>query len=202
MISFVLNRKGFDVDLRRELDRARRPQAVMSAVGRELVNQLKTHFREKDKNEPNKLSPRREHFWLQVMRSVNAPVLRGPASVQVTISDPRMAHKVFGGPIVAKRAKALTIPVEERAYGRTVSTFERETGLKLFLVKKGEDPGGRGGVLAVRAEGGGLTVEYILAKRVRQDKDPTALPEEAMLQAALVNRARKVAERQNNEGQK
>lgn len=83
--------------------------------------------------------------------------------MSVSITHPAFAQKLFGGPIVAKRAKSLTIPVEERAYGRTASTFEHETGLKLFFLKTGKSAFANA-VLATQ-EKGGLTVEYVLKKQ-------------------------------------
>lgn len=197
MISIAVNRGGFTAEFNRVLRQAQNPVAVLMAAGRELSNQLRAHFRSKEQSDPNKLSPRRSHFWLQIMRSVNAPVQTGDNQVSVTISDPRIAQKVFGGTIVAKRAGALTIPVEEQAYGRTAATFEAETGLKLFLIKKKDDAGGRGGVLAVKAGSSGIQVEYVLAKSVDQAPDPTALPDESALETAILDRAQKVADRQD-----
>jgi hypothetical protein len=193
MIAVSYNRAAFRGEFGRILGSVERPVAILKAAGRELANQLRKHFRMKDRA-PNTLSPRREHFWLQIMRSVNEPEQTGYNAISVRISDPRMAQKVFGGPIVAKAAGALTIPVEERAYGRRASTFEAETGLKLFIVRTGKGKTGNA-VLAV-AEGKGITVEYILTKSVDQEADPTALPEMGMLEQAILARAQAVADRQ------
>ena len=115
---------------------------------------------------------RREHFWLQISRSVQAPVVNSDTSVSISINDPRFAQKVFGGPIVAKRARNLSIPVEKDAYGRTPATYEQETGFKLFLVH------GANQLLLARALGDGrVQIEYLLTPRVNQAPDPTALPD-------------------------
>src|SRR5690242_7736174 len=114
MIAVVINRAGFSKELAAKLAEARNPQAMLLAVGRELANQLKAHFRMKEQTQPNKLSPRREHFWLQIAGSVNNPEQTGYNAVSVRVSDPRIAQKVFGGTITAKRAGALTIPVSEQ----------------------------------------------------------------------------------------
>lgn len=191
MIGIEVNGGGFKEAFGRVLSQARNPEAVLKVCGRELANLLKKHFREKDRSNVNKLAPgRREHFWLQVSRSVNAPVVSGSRSVSVRVSDPRIAQKVFGGEIRAKRAAALTIPVAEEAYGRTVSTFERETGMRVFRVgAKGAE--GAKGALAVKV-GEQIKVVYALRKRVMQQKDPTALPEMGKLEAAILARARSV----------
>jgi len=195
MISIAIQRAGFTAEFNRRLAEARNPVAVLMASGRELANQLKKHFRAKEQSNPNKLSDRRSHFWLQVAQSVNAPIQTGYNVVSVRVSDPRIAQKVFGGPIVPKRAGALTIPVSEKAYGRTAATFEAETGLKLFLLKKGKDSE-RGGVLAAKI-GDQIEVEYILAKSVQQEPDPTALPPMSELEKAILARAQSVVDHQN-----
>ncbi len=195
MIRIQVARSGFDKEFGGLLARAKNPTAMLLACGRELGNQLKSHFRKKDAAEPNKLSSRREHFWLQVSRTVSAPTQSGFNAISVSINDPRIAQKVFGGTITAKRAGALTIPVEEKAYGRTAATFERETGLKLFLLKSSKG----NAVLATKLQGGGIEVEYLLAKSVTQKADPTALPDERDLEKAILARGQAVVDRENQE---
>lgn len=197
MIAIQINRAGFNKQFGDILAQAQNPTQILVASGRELANQLKKHFRTKDQTEPNKLSSRREHFWLQISSSVNNPEQTGHNSISVRISDPRIAQKVFGGTITAKRAGALTIPVSEEAYGRTAATFERETGLKLFLIKIGGTKSNSltNAVLAAKRSGG-LEIEYVLRQSVTQQKDPTALPPQSELEKAILARAQAVADRQ------
>ena len=196
MIRISYNEAGFRSRMQALLAKAENPTAMLLAVGRELSNQLRAHFARKDREQPNKLSSRREHFWLQVRSSVNAPVQTGDNAVSVNVSDPRIAQKVFGGKIVAKEAGALTIPVSEKAYGRTASTFERETGLKLILIRQGGKKSGSGKAILAAKVGGGLEVEYLLTKSVDQEPDPTALPDEGFLKEKLIERGQAVLERQ------
>jgi len=171
---------------------ARNPRQMMLACGRELGNQLKQHYQIRDRNQSNKLGGKREHFWLQVANSVQAPIVDASGLVvSVSINDPRIAQKVFGGTITAKRAGALTIPQTPEAYGRAASTFEQETGFTLFLVKTQ-----RGAALAIAAANGGITIEYILTPSVTQDADPDALPRTELLQAAVEKRGQEVVDRQ------
>ncbi len=193
MISVTMNQAEFRAAFGAQLEAARRPAAVLAAAGRELGNLLKRHFWEKEKR-PNKLSPRREHFWLQIAQSVNAPV-QTERSVSVTVSDPRIGQKVYGGPIVAKRAGALTIPVSEKAYGRTAATFEHETGLKLFR----PGPAGEKKNVLMAKVGEQVEVEYVLVKSVQQSPDPTALPDMGELERKILERAKSVVDRQNRE---
>lgn len=195
-MTLTFNDTQFKVEFNRIIGAARKPEAILLNAGREVRTVLGRHFRAKDRSQANKLSDRRTHFWLQVARSVNQPQLENPTTVSVTISDPRFAQKLFGGVIRAKNAGALTIPVEERAYGRTAATFERETGLKLFLIRTGKSAF-QNAVLAVAQAGGkGFTVEYVLKKSVNQKADTTALPEKTALETAILARAQKVLDRQ------
>lgn len=174
------------------------PAALAAVVGREGVNRVKAHFRAKHRREPNRLNPgRRQNFWLGVAQSVSAPVISaGGTTVTISISDPRFAQKVFGGTITAKRAGSLTIPVSPDAYGRTTKTFEAETGLKLFLLRVGRKGGSKfGNAVLATARGGGIQVEYVLRRSVTQAADPTALPDRAEFQAALIQRAEQWAAR-------
>ena len=193
-----------DAAFRRRLNeivgKTKRPEGMMRVAGRELGNQLKKHFRRRDEDSPNHLSERRSHFWLEIGRSVNDPQLESPTMVSVSISDPRFAQKLFGGTIRAKEADALTIPVEERAYDRRADTFERETGLKLFIVKIGGTKANNleNAVLAVSdpASPNHITVEYLLTKSVDQKADTEALPEKAKLESAIIARCQKALDRE------
>lgn len=173
--------------------KVRHPANIMRGVGREAANVLKRHFRQKDRRNPNRLSPRREHFWLQVMRSVQAPVLNASGNqVTVSITHPAIAHKVTGGTIRAKRVRNLTIPVDPEAYGRAPRVFEQETGLELIFIKQRDKA-----LLATRAEGSdNLQVRYLLTPSVTQAPDPTALPAKTVIEDAVTRRAERMVERE------
>lgn len=188
MITIQFQRSGFDRQYGEIISKVKNPSAMLKVSGRELANQLKSHFRLKDRTEPNQLSPRRSHFWLAVSRTVSNPMQEGIDSISVSITHPAFAQKVFGGVIRAKAAGALTIPVEERAYGRTAATFEQETGLKLFLLRVGKGSFQKA-VLAAK-EAKGLVIEYVLKKSVNQDRDPNALPVASALEEAILARAK------------
>jgi hypothetical protein len=190
VIALTIDRAGFARDFNQQLRQAKNPVGMLKVAGRELANQLKTWFRAKDRSSANKLSERRSHFWLAVSRTVQNPEQTGYNSISVSVTHPAIAQKVFGGTITAKAAGALTLPVEERAYGRTAGNFEAETGLKLFLLKIGKSTANHFGnaVLAVK-EAGHITVEYILTKSVTQPADPTALPPMTQLEAAILARS-------------
>jgi len=192
VIGAVISSDGFKLKVNRILGQAKNPRAIMAAVGREGAYQLRGHFRKKDQTEKNKLGGKREHFWRQVMGSVSAPTVSSSGrTVVINITDPRFAQKLFGGTITAKRARALTIPVTAEAYGRATSTFEKETGVKLFFIGKDF----ANGALAAQIDGR-VTIHYLLRKSVHQDKDPNALPPQEQLEDAVTRRAQSVLDRQ------
>lgn len=195
MFTIKVGREKFRRKLKGCLSAVKRPRAMMAAVGREGANQLRKHFRQKDKDEPNRLGGKREHFWLKVMRSVQAPILSdGGTKVSISITHPVYAHKFLGGIISAKRAKNLSIPQTPEAYGRSPRVFEQETGHKLIFIRQGPVA-----LLARRATlGPFLQVEYVLRPWVRQERDPTAFPDETKFEEALLARANAVMQRELN----
>ena len=185
-MTFTINDAGFQIEFSKLIRDAKNPRRLLMGAGRAVNNELRKHFLSKYRNEPNKLSNRRSKFWDQVARSVNKPQMEDSNTISVTIGDPRFAQKLFGGKITARAAKALTIPVEERAYDRTTHTFEQETGLKLFLLRTGKGAF-QNAVLAVKdSNAKGFTVEYVLTKSVNQKADTDALPPKSALEAAIL----------------
>ncbi len=81
--TITLGTEGFRRDFNLLVDGAKKPKAILLGVGREAVRFLKRHFRDKDKKEPNQLSPRRSHFWNEIANSVMNPVAVGETSVKV-----------------------------------------------------------------------------------------------------------------------
>jgi hypothetical protein len=120
-----------------------------------------------------------------VANSVQVPLIDANGlTIRISINHPAMAQKYFGGPITAKRADALTLPVSAEAHGRTVETLEHELQIDLFRV-----PGKAGrGLLAAALENGGIKVHYVLRKTVNQKKDEDALPPRAEMLRALLAR--------------
>jgi hypothetical protein len=186
MIEIVINDRGTTAALQRIAAQINNPIALLKVLGRRGSEELRRHFRSRD-TIGNKLGGHRTHFWRQVADAVNNPAVESNSRVRISINHPAFAQKVFGGTIIPQRAKMLTIPVNPAAHGLSVSSFQHETGLKLFrLRKKG---GGLTRALAAVEESGRVTVFYVLADKVRQDPDPGALPPFAKFRAAIVDRA-------------
>lgn len=197
LVTIGKNDMAFQRDFNSLVEGARKPRAIMMGVGREAGQFLKRHFREKDRKEPNSLSPRRTHYWREVELSVAPPIAFGDTEVRVGITHPTFAQKLFGGPIFPKAAKALTKPVSEEAYGRTAATFEAETGLKLFLIRSGDFAA----LATKRAEGSKfLQIEFLLLASVFQKPTPGALPdmsEGSPFKRALLARGQAMRDREN-----
>lgn len=197
----IIDDTGFKSKMKVILDAARRPRAILAAVGQEARNLLIAYFRKKDVEEPNKLGGDRQHFWLNVGRSVQRPeVDEAGGSVSISITDPRFAQKVFGGPIRAKRAKFLAIPLTKEAYGRSPRVFSASTGHPLFFL--GNNSGG-GLFEHGLSDTGDLIQQYWLTPSVNQQADADALPDlspNSPFQQALLQRAETVLQRQLNSG--
>jgi hypothetical protein len=200
MIELRYDKGVFERQMGNAINLAKRPAGVMAVAGRAGANELRHHFLEKDKTDANKLAPdRRQHLWQQIAHAVQAPVVdQSGRTVTILIEHPVIAQKVFGGDITAKRVTSLTIPESPEAYGRAPAVFERETGLKLIFIKQGDHA-----LLAARVDPNSkeLQVEYLLTPRVHQDPDPTALPDQDKLQAAILTAADGALQRQLKEGE-
>ena len=104
---------------------------VLTVGARGVTNYLKKFYREKSRNEPNKLGGKRTHFWnRKIGGSVQAPKSEGTGKVVVAIDGDILPHKIKGGTITAKRSKYLTIPINKEAYGRKARQFP-----DLFVIK-------------------------------------------------------------------
>lgn len=180
-------------DFNRLAFQARNRAGMMRVVGRRGANELKTHFRIRNRT-PNKLGGERTNWWQRVADSVQNPTLIGDTGVKITINHLGFALKVFGGTITPKTKASLTIPQAPEAHGRTVATFQQETGIQLFLLRK------KGGALSNLLAGfvgdGTIKVFYILAKSVTQQPDPEALPDQGRFEAALVDEGQQYLDRE------
>lgn len=186
-----------EADVVLEIRAMSNPRPVMAAAGREAGNRLKKHFLEKERTEPNKLGGKRTHFWRAVSKSVSSPTLSpNGRTVRVDVTHPAYAQKVLGGVIRAKRAKALTIPLTPEAYGRSTAVFEKEMGVKLFVLSWDFGSGALAAMI-----GNSVKVEYSLRQSVKQDPDPTAMPPQKEFVEGVWARAQSVANRISGKGE-
>lgn len=108
------------------------------------------------------------------------------------------AHKVSGGTIVPKRAKALTIPLIKEAKGIRAAVYSQNSGKKLFTIKgksalfervggQTTSRRGRGGPGSTNIRTSRLRAVYALVKSVTQKPWPDALPPDGILQDAFAD---------------
>jgi hypothetical protein len=180
--------------------------AGLKIAGRELAGALKKHFIAKNATDANKLHGQRTNYWSKISRSVNNPVETGTRKVTVAINDSTFPQKVYGGDIIAKAARALTIPINPQAYGHRASDFGNALKLVMlgppdkrqaYLVwkktwqgndykkswtwkRKQSDNGTR-----IDVSSGKNVPMYLLVKRVTQSPDHTALPTAQTMGAAV-----------------
>ena len=163
------------------------PKPLYKDVGRRGATELRKHFTQLDRTQPNKLGGKRTHFWLDVRNATGNPELEAKG-VSITISRLAFAMKVNGGTVVPREAKSLTIPLHPLAHGRRASVFEDETGYKPFRPKSKN----RGFARLLMAEIDDRVIPiYALAKSATIHADPHALPDEPKFRAAILDAAEK-----------
>lgn len=154
------------------------PEAVLLAAGNEVKKTLQRHYRDKNRDEPNRLGGKRTNFWADIGRSIDGPKSDG-GRVVVSITDPRIRQKVFGGKIEAKRVTYLTIPLRPEAYDFRATVFEEETGIRLFYSER------KGSKFLAGIMDGRFTAFYLLRRSVIQEPWPESLPsDKEMAEAA------------------
>lgn len=174
------------------LQRTQKPRTILQAACRAGRTVLQRHFRQRDRV-PNRLGGRRTHFWGDVLKSTQLGAVTDKAGV-ILIGDSRFAQKVYGGTIVAKNVRNLSIPVNPEAHGLRPRQFEAEHGVKLFFIKSHSQA-----LLAHRVGEGylaDLQVDYVLKPRVYQQADPDALPGQMAFEGAIVIAAQEQLDRE------
>ena len=163
--------------LLRLADGVKRPE-VRRVMGRGVANRLRKHFTELDSKRANRLGGKRTHFYGEVRKSVQNPLVEAPDGVMVAINHVGIAQRYFGGVIEAKPGSKLTIPVHPEAHGKRAREFNDLTPIYFpdgdgILVR--ENPASPSGI---------GEVYYLLRQRVEQKADATVLPTDSELETA------------------
>jgi hypothetical protein len=166
------------------------PRPLMAAVGKELEVQLRGHFTKRDQQGNAQGFPRR-HFWARVVRAATALTEVLDRRATVTIASPEFLHKLTGGKVTPKRAKALSIPLSAEAYkAGSASLYPKPLTM---VVRRGHAP------LLVETGTIGKSkswkIAYVLLKSVTHPADPNALPNMRDVTQALIARGRAVLAR-------
>ena len=166
-------------DMRRFFNR-QRVQAGMAKAGEGFIQWLKAYYEQKDYDEPNRLTmERRTHFWHQIGESVLPKPKIEDRKIHIVITDPRFPQKLYGGPIVPKRAKALTIPMHPDAYARTAAEVARIVG-PLHIIKAGGEA-----FLVADKSRHTFAPMFLLRYKVFQKPWPGALPKQSDMKAMM-----------------
>lgn len=154
-------------------------------LGQELATQYQAWFRARNAASPNQYGWPRQNFWNRLAAATRFDEAKATETgVAVTIADPAINAKVYGGTWGAKTAGALAIPLRGDVYGTQPKT-NAIPGLHFVPNPK---PGKVVGWLATGA--GAQTIYYWrLQKSVTLAPDPQALPENRDVLAALLARA-------------
>ena len=170
-------------DLRRIATGLANKRPLMAALGKQLEIDLRAHFRMRDA-EPNKRGFPRRHFWRSILQRTGLESVTD-AKATVVISAPELIHKIEGGVVSAKRARALSIPLSAEAYKTgSASLFPRPLAM---VARPGKPP------LLIEPTPKGakpFILHYVLVASVRHDKDPRAMPPPQKIEASLLSRAR------------
>lgn len=173
----------------------KRPRALMAAAGKRVERELRSHFLAKD-SEGNRRGWVRSHFWNKRVRQATSFTGATDTTAEVEIASPEFVHKLRGGTIRPKRGRALAIPLTNRAKKAgsprewdddALFPLKTKRGLFLMIATLGK---GRGGIKGQR-----LIAAYKLLPKVTHRPDPTALPPEGNLEAAVEDEALKYLRR-------
>ncbi len=153
------------------------PASLGPVIGRAGRNAVREHLFSRD-SQGNALGGRRTHFFGQAARATNF-TMQGD-TVVVSIDHIGIAQRFFGGVIRPKTAKYLTIPVHPAAYGKRAREF---SDLEMIF-----GPGGQPVGLARKAKGKRTfgEVYYLLVRQATQQPDPSVLPTDPQLEAAVL----------------
>lgn len=172
-------------------------RGLSAALGKRLEIELRRHFASRPSN---KNGWRTQGFWRRRIRQATSLASYDEKGATVTIADPAMNQKIYGGPLSPVEKKFLTIPARSEAYGRSPRTFGNQlVFIPLDQFRTGQGGGKLVGMLVKRqpaksrpvgkrrgkAAKPKLEVYYWCVQTVWQAPDKDALPPTAKLEAAL-----------------
>jgi hypothetical protein len=202
----------------------RNRRGLHAAVASAYAGLLVDHFRAKN-SVPNKMGAPKTNFWNQVAAATQVAEVT-EAGATVAVAEQRFRVHLYGGTIVPKKARMLTIPLIPAARGLMARSYEQKFGVRLFSIPgrralfertataptemafrpiAGRMRGtGRGGsrtvtetIIKARS---GLRPVYALCPSVTIGADPSALPPPAKTAAILTEEARSYLTRELAKG--
>lgn len=188
-IAISINVRDTGTRVARALGVALRPERIAPVVGRSAHNTIRTHLFGKNQTSPNALGGRRTNYYAQAARATQFQIV-GDSAV-VSINQVGIAQRFFGGKIVPRTSKYLTIPVHPAAHGKRAREFDLELvfgpgGQPVALATKatsGSTVDGRGRIRKSAVRTG--EIMFRLVKSVTQQPDPTVLPYDELIEARI-----------------
>ena len=200
MLTINITEPEMPEELKRLPEFLANPKPLLAAGGKQLAGDLQDHFGIRN-DQPNKRGWPKKNFWAGI-RSATALAEVSDDSATVSISDPAINQKVFGGTITPKRGKMLAIPENADAYmagsprnlpaGFLRILVSRSGGVYLVENDSSLRPKGKRGSKPAMSFAGRFW--YHLVPSVTQDPDPNALPNEDYLYGSVLYAIRNVME--------
>lgn len=168
-------------------------RAMMQKLGEDLAKALREHFRKRD-SQPNRKGWPKRHFWNKEGRDNTALTQYNATSATVTIASAAIAHKVKGGTVRPKRARALAISAIAQAY-KAIQPSAMDNPERLAYV-----PLNRGNLVAMLMERrknrrARPRVWFWIVKQATHRADPKALPPPADLERQVQASAQQYLDR-------
>lgn len=161
MIAISIDTKPLEAKMK-QVRKTIAPARIRKIATLAIAGQIRNHLFELDATRPNKLGGTRTHFYSQAAQSLHVDEGgEGARESIISVSSVGFAQRYFGGIILPRRVRYLTIPATAESYGRAARSFP---DLR-FAIKEGRPA-------LVRGD----DVMYWLARRVKQRADPTVLP--------------------------
>ena len=190
-------------DLFERIQSAALASRITIVMARAIAIKLKDHFRALDASR-HKYG---KHFYSLAGDSIS---IRGSGGLAlVSITQRGLRQRLYGGMIVPKNAKFLTIPASPESYGKRASEFPelklskamnpdghlqwalvRPASTQLKFRRRLQGDGNIRMTVTPRAMSAGGEVVFWLVRKVNQAPDPTVLPSREELMAAGIGAAR------------
>lgn len=181
------------------------PEQIVKAAAPAVVNKVRRHFFDLNRERPNKLGGKRTNFWNQAARSTNSRV--SGSDLVVSVNHVGVRQRLEGGQIRPTGGRRyLTVPAIAEAHGTRAGewsnlkfgfAFDRQGNIRPALIEAqstalkfgGKRKDGSRKVTATAREGGGAV--FWLLRRVTQRPDPTVIPSPQELREAAVDGVRR-----------
>jgi hypothetical protein len=160
-----------------------RPETANKVIARSGQNFVRKHFTYLNSTRANRLGGKRTNFYTQAARGTTA--VSDAQGATISVNQVGIRQRIFGGTILPKNGKWLTIPARAEAHGRRAREFQ---DLKFAYA---EDERGKARPALVRDSKdknfwGEEDVFFWLVPKVVQKPDPSVMPRMDLLRVAVL----------------